>query len=125
MPPARARAELALWASVAYHPPFAGDNVVRGRWSSGGEDEVEAFVRIRFTLLLALLVLAVPGTARAATDLTTEVNPFIGTQDFGNTFPGASMPFGMVQVSPDNGGQGGYDYSRDYISGISQTHLSG
>ena len=35
------------------------------------------------------------------------------------------MPFGMVQVSPDNGGQGGYDYKRDYIHGFSQTHLSG
>jgi predicted alpha-1,2-mannosidase len=90
---------------------------------------VEAFVRIRFTLLPALvaLTLALPATASAATatDLTTEVNPFIGTENFGNTFPGASMPFGMVQVSPDNGGQGGYDYSRDYIYGFSQTHLSG
>jgi putative alpha-1,2-mannosidase len=56
---------------------------------------------------------------------TTLVNPFIGTENFGNTFPGASMPFGMVQVSPDNGGQGGYDYARDYIYGFSQTHLSG
>jgi predicted alpha-1,2-mannosidase len=49
----------------------------------------------------------------------------VGTQNFGNTFPGASVPFGMVQNSPDNGGQGGYDYTRDYIHGFSQTHLSG
>jgi predicted alpha-1,2-mannosidase len=89
---------------------------------------VEAFVRARIAILpvlLALLALALPAAARAAVDPTTEVNPFIGTQNFGNTFPGASMPFGMVQVSPDNGGQGGYDYSRDYIYGFSQTHLSG
>lgn len=53
------------------------------------------------------------------------VNPFVGTQNFGNTFPGASAPFGMVQVSPDTGGQGGYDYKQDSIYGFSQTHLSG
>lgn len=85
-------------------------------------------MRIRTTLLsvlLAILALAVPSVAAAAADHTGEVNPFIGTQDFGNTFPGASMPFGMVQVSPDNGGQGGYDYTRNYIYGFSQTHLSG
>ncbi|ATB38525.1 alpha-1,2-mannosidase [Cystobacter fuscus] len=58
-------------------------------------------------------------------DPTPFVNPFIGTQNFGNTFPGASAPFGMVQVSPDTGGQGGYDYQQDSIYGFSQTHLSG
>src|SRR4051812_16102668 len=69
-----------------------------------------------------LLALAAPAAAETPAEL---VNPFIGTENFGNTFPGASMPFGMVQVSPDNGGQGGYDYKRDYIHGFSQTHLSG
>src|SRR5688572_22676989 len=63
--------------------------------------------------------------ADAATSLTSEVNPFVGTQDNGNTFPGASAPFGMVQVSPDTGGEGGYDYSQSFIHGFSQTHLSG
>ncbi|RZQ59464.1 GH92 family glycosyl hydrolase [Amycolatopsis suaedae] len=69
----------------------------------------------------------VSGSAAAAApeDPTTLVNPFIGTQNFGNTFPGASAPFGMVQVSPDTGGQGGYDYLQDSIYGFSQTHLSG
>jgi predicted alpha-1,2-mannosidase len=62
---------------------------------------------------------AVPG------DLTSLVNPFVGTENFGNTFPGASAPFGMVQVSPDTGGQGGYDYQANSIFGFSQTHLSG
>lgn len=64
-------------------------------------------------------------SATAASRLTSEVNPFIGTQDNGNTFPGASAPFGMVQVSPDTGGEGGYDYSQSLIHGFSQTHLSG
>ncbi|GAA2695714.1 MULTISPECIES: GH92 family glycosyl hydrolase [Actinosynnema] len=80
----------------------------------------------------ALLVLgaAVPAQAQqptgsAAEDPVTLVNPFVGTQNFGNTFPGASAPFGMVQVSPDTGGQGGYDYQQGFIHGFSQTHLSG
>ena len=60
-----------------------------------------------------------------AVDPTSLVNPFIGTQNFGNTFPGASAPFGMVQLSPDTGGQGGYDYQQDSIYGFSLTHLSG
>jgi predicted alpha-1,2-mannosidase len=76
--------------------------------------------------LAASALLALPGVAGAAAeDPAALVNPFIGTENFGNAFPGASMPFGMVQVSPDNGGQGGYDYKRDYIHGFSQTHLSG
>lgn len=66
-----------------------------------------------------------PSAAAAADPLVRSVNPFIGTQDNGNTFPGASAPFGMVQVSPDTGGEGGYDYSQDAIYGFSQTHLSG
>jgi putative alpha-1,2-mannosidase len=67
------------------------------------------------------------GAAAAAAEqpLVGSVNPLIGTQDNGNTFPGASAPFGMVQVSPDTGGEGGYDYSQKSIYGFSQTHLSG
>jgi predicted alpha-1,2-mannosidase len=68
---------------------------------------------------------AAPAGASAPADLTTLVNPFVGTQNFGNTFPGTSAPFGMVQVSPDTGGQGGYDYLQNQIYGFSQTHLSG
>ncbi|MFW5469605.1 GH92 family glycosyl hydrolase [Knoellia sp. CPCC 206435] len=75
------------------------------------------------TVAVVPVVLADP--VLAATSLTSEVNPFVGTQDNGNTFPGASAPFGMVQVSPDTGGEGGYDYSQSMIHGFSQTHLSG
>ncbi|MGW4062016.1 GH92 family glycosyl hydrolase [Amycolatopsis sp. NPDC004747] len=76
----------------------------------------------------ALVVAATTqATAHAAApiDPVSLVNPFVGTQNFGNTFPGASAPFGMVQVSPDTGGQGGYDYLQNSIYGFSQTHLSG
>ncbi|MDT4987274.1 MAG: hypothetical protein QOI74_1368, partial [Micromonosporaceae bacterium] len=77
-------------------------------------------------VLAAGLVGPAPGgspawAAAAAVDPTVLVNPFVGTQNFGNTFPGASAPFGMVQVSPDTGGQGGYDYLQNSIYGFSQT----
>ncbi len=59
-------------------------------------------------------------------NLTQYVNPFIGTQYGGNTFPGATYPFGMVQWSPDNSGSpGGYDYGSSTITGFSLTHISG
>lgn len=63
-------------------------------------------------------------------DLTRWVNPFIGTGGHGHTFPGATMPFGMVQLSPDTrtdnwDGSSGYHYSDDIIYGFSHTHLSG
>jgi putative alpha-1,2-mannosidase len=78
------------------------------------------------TLSAGLLVLGgATAVAGPADDLTSLVNPYVGTENFGNTFPGASAPFGMVQVSPDTGGQGGYDYKQDHIYGFSQTHLSG
>lgn len=58
------------------------------------------------------------------------VNPFIGTDFTGNTYPGAQAPFGMVQLSPDNGLPGwdrisGYFYPDSTIAGFSHTHLSG
>src|ERR1041384_7734994 len=77
-------------------------------------------------VLLAAAVLVTGGTAAAAAvEPVDQVRPFVGTQNFGNTFPGASAPFGMVQVSPDTGGQGGYDYLQNAIYGFRQTHLSG
>ena len=63
-------------------------------------------------------------------DYSKFVNPFIGTAAHGHTFPGAVLPFGMVQVSPDNGTNGwdwcsGYNYSDSIIVGFSHKHLSG
>ncbi|RJK96110.1 GH92 family glycosyl hydrolase [Vallicoccus soli] len=68
---------------------------------------------------------AAAAPAAAPERLTGLVNPFIGTQDDGNTFPGASLPFGMVQLSPDTGHTTGYDYRHDRIRGFSATHVSG
>ncbi|WP_328564018.1 GH92 family glycosyl hydrolase [Streptomyces coelicoflavus] len=69
---------------------------------------------------------AVPA-AQAAPDgpLTDLVNPFIGTENEGNTYPGAAVPFGMVQFSPDTGHNTGYDHSDTHIRGFSLVHLSG
>ncbi|MFI2704552.1 GH92 family glycosyl hydrolase [Cellulosimicrobium composti] len=66
-------------------------------------------------------------TAVAVVDapLVDYVNPFIGTKDDGNTYPGAAVPFGMVQLSPDNGHNVGYDYDRTSVRGFSLVHLSG
>ncbi|MET7433843.1 GH92 family glycosyl hydrolase [Streptomyces flaveolus] len=79
--------------------------------------------------LAATTLLAAPATARpdrgTGTALTDLVNPFIGTQNEGNTYPGAAVPFGMVQLSPDTGHATGYDYADDHIRGFSLVHLSG
>ncbi len=59
------------------------------------------------------------------------VNPFIGTGGHGHTFPGATVPFGMVQLSPDTrndaswDGCGGYHYDDSFVYGFSHAHLSG
>ncbi len=62
--------------------------------------------------------------------LTQYVNPFIGTDGHGHTYPGASSSFGMIQLSPDTrldgwDGCGGYHYSDNIMYGFSHTHLSG
>lgn len=76
------------------------------------------------TAMLLGSSLAVPA-ARAAvppsSPLTDLVNPFIGTENEGNTYPGAAVPFGMVQFSPDTGHNTGYDYSQNHIRGFSSS----
>jgi predicted alpha-1,2-mannosidase len=70
-------------------------------------------------------------TTRSQQNLAAYVNPFIGTGGHGHTFPGAIVPFGMVQLSPDTridgswDGCSGYHYSDSIIYGFSHTHLSG
>ncbi len=66
----------------------------------------------------------------AQTDLTRWVNPFIGTGGHGHTFPGPTLPFGMMQLGPDTrltgwDGCSGYHYSDSVVYGFSHTHLSG
>src|SRR6267154_4819298 len=67
----------------------------------------------------------------AQTDFTKYVDPFIGTGGHGHAYPGATVPHGMVQLSPDTridgswDGCGGYHFSDSVIYGFSHTHLSG
>ena len=75
-------------------------------------------------------MLAAACLAQSPRDYTRWVNPFIGTGGHGHTFPGATVPFGMVQLSPDTridnwDGSSGYHYSDNIIYGFSHTHLSG
>src|ERR1035438_6757428 len=60
-------------------------------------------------------------------NVTDYVRPLVGTQGGGNTYPGPSAPFGMVQLSPDTDREacGGYKYSDTSILGFSLTHLTG
>ena len=85
---------------------------------------------------LIFLVLAIlPAQAAPPPDLAAEVNPFIGTTNGGNTYPGATLPFGMVAFSPEEtplpgkrypiAAPGGYEYRVIGIKGFSLTHLSG
>ncbi|MDR1864330.1 MAG: GH92 family glycosyl hydrolase [Bacteroidales bacterium] len=67
---------------------------------------------------------------REMKNLTQHVDPFIGTGDHGHVFPGANVPFGMVQLGPVNISEGwdwcsGYHISDSTIMGFSHTHLSG
>ncbi len=90
-------------------------------------------------LLAGAALLAVTGCGgrhhapRMVADPASLVNPFIGTANGGNTWPGAAVPFGMVQWSPEESAgvhthpvvPGGYRYAANRIRGFSLTHLSG
>ena len=81
-------------------------------------------------LTLLLLALAALGCSPRSADPVDYVNPFIGTGFHGHTYPGATTPFGMVQLSPDTRSGNwdacaGYHYSDTTIDGFSHTHLSG
>jgi predicted alpha-1,2-mannosidase len=83
---------------------------------------------MKLKFLIPIYLLAISLSAQTFSQL---VNPFIGTGGHGHTFPGAVLPFGMVQLSPDTridgswDGCGGYHYSDSVIYGFSHTHLSG
>ncbi|MCK5345060.1 MAG: glycoside hydrolase family 92 protein, partial [Candidatus Heimdallarchaeota archaeon] len=86
------------------------------------------------TGFLLSAILAIATTSVVAQSKSKEpvdyVNPFIGTNFFGHTFPGASIPFAMVHLSPDIHTQGwtycsGYNYRDNSIIGFSHTHWSG
>ena len=78
-----------------------------------------------FTFSFSLLVCAV-----LHAQLTHYVNPFVGTDGYGNVYPGAQTPFGGIQISPDTDEHfydcaSGYKWNRNTIQGFSLTHLSG
>lgn len=88
---------------------------------------------LQYVTLALMLTACVTKNDKAASpavaddDLTQYVDPFIGTGGHGHTYPGVSMPFGMLQVSPNNGNNGwdwvsGYHYPDTLITGF--THLS-
>lgn len=83
---------------------------------------------MKFSLSLAFLFTF---PAMFAQQPSQFVNPLIGTGGHGHTFPGATLPFGMVQLSPDTridgswDGCSGYHYSDNVIYGFSHTHLNG
>jgi predicted alpha-1,2-mannosidase len=81
-------------------------------------------------LTLSTSAICVAQNTKTSNDYARFVDPFIGTGGHGHTFPGATLPFGMVQLSPDTrednwDGSSGYHYSDDIIYGFSHTHLSG
>ena len=85
------------------------------------------------SLPLCVIAFCIPLFSPAQSPARDLVNPFIGTGGHGHTFPGACVPNGMVQLSPDTrpdgymdwDGCGGYHYSDSVIYGFSHTHLSG
>jgi predicted alpha-1,2-mannosidase len=91
--------------------------------------------RAATAILAAALGLACAAPAAPAADLAGHVNLFAGTRPGpgtfggGHNFPGATLPFGMVQWGPDTTPSaphsGGYDHRDNHISGFSLTHLSG
>ncbi|MBK7213079.1 MAG: GH92 family glycosyl hydrolase [Bacteroidales bacterium] len=83
-------------------------------------------------LLPAICIIACSLTVSsfAQKSLTSWVNPFVGTGAHGHTYPGATVPFGMVQLSPDTRLEGwdgcsGYHYDDEFLYGFSHTHLNG
>ena len=90
---------------------------------------------VRLIGVLAALIVTIGVSSAATADPAGEVNPFIGTTNGGNTYPGASLPFGMVAFSPEEtplpgrrypiAAPGGYEWRSNGVKGFSLTHLSG
>jgi predicted alpha-1,2-mannosidase len=83
-----------------------------------------------FTPLIVLLIASIFSSGCTGKKYIDYVNPFIGTDEHGHTFPGASLPAGMVQLGPDTDIHGwdwcsGYHYSDSSIMGFSHLHRSG
>lgn len=84
---------------------------------------------MRIVLKLVIIFLLYPINMNA-TDLTKYIDPLIGTDGIGHTFPGATTPFGMVQLSPSSDNPAwnwcsGYHYTDNTIKGFAHNHISG
>ena len=79
----------------------------------------------RLALLPGFLIASVTRLAQSPATPYDAVNPIIGTDAGGNTFPGASLPFGMIQWSPDTNTDAWYIHSDKQITGFGLTHISG
>lgn len=89
-----------------------------------------SFSKITGLAAFMLFFISCSGPEESGDMLVSNVNPFIGTGGHGHTYPGAALPFGMVQLSPDNGTSGwdwcsGYHITDSVIAGFSHLHLSG
>jgi predicted alpha-1,2-mannosidase len=108
------------------------------RLSRNGRWQAAAMTALLLLTGSAAIVVSSAGPAKALVNLTQLVNPFIGTDDSnapnpvgggagGSTYPGAAVPFGMVQFSPDTptGSPSGYRFSDTSIQEFSMTHFDG
>lgn len=98
--------------------------------NSGNRLTIIMKMKLPLILFVTALIFCCGKNEPDTSPLTSYVNPFIGTSGHGHTFPGATLPFGMVQLSPDTYNEGwdwcsGYHYSDSSIMGFSHTHLSG
>jgi predicted alpha-1,2-mannosidase len=87
-------------------------------------------IRIKYFLIAAFVCTTAFADMTAQVDVLKFVDPMIGTGGHGHTYPGATTPFGLVQLSPDTDDTGwdwcsGYHYQDSTIMGFSHTHLSG
>jgi predicted alpha-1,2-mannosidase len=123
-------------ARIRLHPPRPpASAAVRAILRPGPARSVRSTALAALTTAATAIALvaapAVPASAASAalvSDPAAVVNPFIGTTNNADDFPGADDPFGMVQWSPDTPSRpdgGGYEYNDSSITGFSLTHLSG
>ena len=94
---------------------MAGNAIIRAGWA----------MAVAVGLSVAPMAPAAAAPARDTRTLPQTVNTFIGTRDEGNTFPGASAPFGQIQVSPIGSHYAGYRYDDETIRGFGRSFVSG
>ncbi len=91
---------------------------------------IKTYIKRLSVLSLVTLFLCACTDSSSEKNLLKYVNPFIGNADNGHTFPGACLPFGLIQASPQSGNWSwrycsGYNWDDEYMVGFAQTHLNG